>query len=74
MMDQACGNCLCWIREDGDVGRCRRRAPMPAAVLAGPHAARWPVTREGEWCAEHIGDAPPAILGPDQAPIAKDRA
>lgn len=39
-----CRTCMWFLRKDGTIGRCRRRAP----TMAG-----FPVVFESDWCGDH---------------------
>ena len=74
MVRDACERCRFWRRTEGAVGQCRRRAPVPQALLgddadALDHrlAVLWPPTAEGEWCGEF---QPLALVQP--APTRKE--
>ena len=55
MQNQQCDNCRFWLEpSNGNMGQCRRRAPLPV-IAGGPTmaAARWPATAAIHWCGEH---------------------
>ena len=55
-----CGTCAHWVRDNGEVGHCRRSPPMPMLQpkqgLRGMEMAlgsHWPPIGADRWCGEH---------------------
>jgi hypothetical protein len=55
-----CKLCRFFMLLEGDVGECRRRAPVPRALPrepVGPLIAEWPIVCYDDWCGEFELDA-----------------
>lgn len=44
-----CSTCAHWDTVDAVIGQCRFNAP---AIMSGYDYGQWPVTHEGDWCAQ----------------------
>ena len=50
----ACEHCNWWARNEpgGDVGECRKAAPLPYFRSGKAPGTAWPLTTMEDWCAE----------------------
>jgi len=48
-MKIACEECRFWLKNEPDIGNCKKLPPTPNFDFSGP-ISLWPRTRSRDWC------------------------